>query len=89
MDRRDALKTLAGLAGATGMTVTPIVTHDASTDVALLVLKAPGVIHEETARRLQEGLAAALEGTPLAGVKTIVLGDGLDLEVVRARRPPA
>lgn len=86
MDRRDALKVLTTWAGATGMTVTPVTTHDASTDIGLLIIKVPGFVAEETVERLRHTVEQGLKGTPLEGVRAFVLGDGMDLEIVRTRK---
>jgi hypothetical protein len=81
MDRRDALKSLAGL----GLTITPLTTHDADR-AEVLVLKSPGPLSVEMVERLKSLLPEALKGTAFENIKILVLADGCSLEVVR-RRP--
>ncbi len=84
MDRRDALKSLAVLAGATGMTVTPVLTHEA-TDVRLVILKLAHPVSMGTAERLRSYWLQACEGTALAGVKVIVFDGQIEAQFVRGR----
>lgn len=85
MDRRDALKALGALAAATGMSVTPITTRDAE-GVAVLVLKVNTLLSVEQAAYMRASLDAVLEGTPLEGVKVLVLDRETSIEVIKAAR---
>jgi len=78
MDRRDALKSLAGL----GLTVTPLKTHEADR-TEVLVLKAPGHLTLATVEILRTTLGEAIKGTAFENTKIVVLTGGLDLEVIR------
>jgi hypothetical protein len=82
MDRRDALKSLAAFAGSAGMTVAPLTVKDAE-HVALVVFKSARYIDHATAERIKLVWEEGMKGTPLDGVKALVLGDGLDVEFVR------
>ena len=82
MERRDALKSLAALAGATGMSVTPVTTTDAE-KVTLVILKVKGMMRAEHAERLESTWEYAVEGTELQGVKVVVFDEGVEAEFVR------
>jgi len=82
MNRRDALKSLAALAGATGLTVTPVTTQEAS-DAAIILLTTDKCMSQDQVRRLKAAWADACQGTDLQSVKTFVLSDGLRVEIVR------
>jgi hypothetical protein len=84
MDRREALKGLATLASGAGMTVAPVMTEDVK-GVEMVIFRIPGVISMEQAQRLRAYWSDACEGTALAGVKTVVLTDGVDIEFVRTK----
>jgi hypothetical protein len=84
MDRRDALKSLAALAGATGLTVTPVTTREA-TEVTLMILRPKGLISQEACARLREGWVLGCVGTALEHVRTIVINDDVQVEFVRGR----
>lgn len=87
MNRREALQSLTTLAATTGLTVTPMTTKEAEA-VSLVILKVPGMINEETADRLRMAWKQACEGTDLAGVKALVLCNGVEVELVREGRRP-
>jgi hypothetical protein len=72
------------VAGLTGMTVTPVTTQEAQ-GVELVILKTPGPISDETVQRLNSTWATCVSGTSLAGVRTVVLTDGMQAEFVRTR----
>lgn len=82
MNRRDALKSLAAVAGATGMTVTPVTTQEAQT-ADLIVLKCTGKISDATAMRLKDCWCRAVAGTGLEHVKVLVLDSEIDMTLVR------
>lgn len=82
MERRDALKSLAALAGATGMSITPVTAKDAE-KVTLVILKQNGFASEESMCRLRDLWKYATEGTDLANVKTVVMDGQVDVEFVR------
>lgn len=84
MNRRAALQSLTVLAGAAGLTVSPVTTHEA-TDVALVILKTDTYMSVEQCVRLREAWEAACVGTALQPVNTIVLEGGLSVEIVRGR----
>lgn len=84
MDRREALKSLTALAGATGLTVSPVTTREAE-GVALVLLKVNGRCSDETCKRLHADWLAAVEGTALAQTKALVIADGLEVEFVRTK----
>jgi hypothetical protein len=91
MERRDALKSLAALAGATGLSVTPVTARDAEADwsvatrghVELILLKVNSAITAEASMRLKAGWERAVDGTALKGVKTVVVDEGIEVEFVR------
>jgi hypothetical protein len=85
MNRREALQSLTALAGATGMSVTPVPTTHHATDVMLVILRVPGRLDPRQALALKDAWPAALKGTPLEGVKVVVLADGAEIELVRRR----
>ena len=85
MDRRDALKALASVVGATGMTVTPVTTQDAhGVEVVLIKLKrgAPTV---EVLERLRESWKVGVAGTALENTKVLVFDDSMDIELIRTK----
>lgn len=82
MERRDALKALSTLAGATGMTVTPVTVKDAE-HVALVILKPKGLMSGDGHKHLAEYWTRAVEGTPLQDVRAVVVGEDIDVEFVR------
>ncbi len=84
MDRRDALKSFASLAGAAGLTVTPVTTQDAAA-VTLVLIRSEHPISQETTHRIAALWRDAVVGTDLEGVKTAVLSEGLTVEFVRGR----
>lgn len=84
MNRRDALKSLASLVGATGLTVTPVTTLEAQ-GVELTILRCPGVMSQEQAERLTHYWTEAVKGTALENRKVIVLMEGLTVEFVRTK----
>jgi hypothetical protein len=82
MNRREALASLTALAGATGMSVTPVTAKDAEQCV-LIILKPRGMLSADAAYRLGQAWEHATKDTPLKDVKAIVLEDGVDVEFVR------
>lgn len=84
MNRRDALKSLAALAGATGITMTPVTAHEAS-DVTVVFLQTNKRLSKAQCEQIRITWTQACEGTGLAGVKAIILNDGLTVELVRGR----
>ena len=84
MNRRDALKSLALLASATGISITPVTAQDAA-DAAVIILHTDKYFSCEEAARFKAAWDEACRGTDLAGVKTFVLSDGMTFEIVRAR----
>lgn len=83
MDRRDALKSLVAIPG---LTVTPVTVKEAD-EAALIVLKTPDHMTQEGAARLKTYWDHAVEGTPLQGVRTVVVHGDVDIEVIRKRVP--
>ncbi len=84
MNRRDALKSLTALAGATGISVTPVTTHEAS-DITLVMIRTDHAITSETAERIKACWTEACRGTGLQDVNAIVLSNDLTVEIVRSR----
>jgi len=84
MNRREALQSLTALAGATGISVTPVTTREA-TDITLMIIRCEGPISHDACERLRTSWEAACVGTRLEGVKTLILTDGLNVEFVRSR----
>jgi hypothetical protein len=84
MDRREALRSLAAIAGATGINVSPVTMKDA-TDVALVILRTELKMSRAGQALLRAAWQEACAGTPLESVKAIVFEDGLDVEFVRGR----
>lgn len=82
MNRREALASLTALAGATGMSITPVTAKDAEQCV-LILLKPKGRMSDEGRRRLRDAWEHATEFTPLGSVRTIVLDTDVDVEFVR------
>lgn len=82
MDRRDALKSLAALAGSTGMTVTPVNAKDAG-DAVLVLLRIDDHVSQQGAEALAKSWRSAVQGTPLEGVRAIVMQKDVDVEIVR------
>lgn len=77
MDRRDALKAMA-VAGV-GVSV---VTEKQAENAFMLVLKHPGRMSMKAHSFIKQNLAEGLKGTPLDGVKIMILEEGMDLELV-------
>lgn len=84
MERRDALKALASIVGASGATLTAVTAQDAH-GVELVLLRAKGRISGDTAKRLKVVWTDAVRGTALEQTRVLVLGDGLDVEFVRTK----
>ena len=85
MDRRDALKALAGVVGATGMTVTPVTTQDAHGVEVVLIKCKRGAPSLDTIDRLRESWTAGVAGTALETTKVLVFDDSMDIELVRTK----
>jgi hypothetical protein len=84
MDRRDALKSLAALAGATGLSVTPVTTRE-STDVSLVILKSREYLSREDCEQIKAAWTSAVVGTNLERVQVLVHDRQLEIEIVRGR----
>lgn len=85
MNRREALASLTALAGATGMTVTPLTAKDAEA-VTLVIFKIDRPISMEQSERFRQWWGQACVGTDLEHVKSVVLSDGIEVEFVRGSR---
>jgi len=85
MDRRDALKALASVVGATGMTVTPVTTQDAYGVEVVLIKCKRGAPTLEIIERLRESWKAGVAGTALENTKVLVFDDSMDIELVRTK----
>lgn len=81
MNRREALATLSSLAGATGISVTPLSAREAD-DAALLVLKYQGYMSQATAERIKLAFEAVLKGTRLEAVPVVVIDGDVDIELI-------
>lgn len=82
MTRREALTSLAALAGATGISLTPVTAHEAS-HVSVVILKCDRRLSQRQVEYLKAAWDAAVAGTDLQHVKTYVLDQGLSIEFVR------
>lgn len=85
MNRRDALKSLSMLAAATGISVTPVTTQDA-TDVSLVVIRTRKLLSHDQIARLRAAWDLAVTGTELQGRQVMVLNEDISVEFVRAHR---
>jgi hypothetical protein len=84
MNRRDALKSLAALAGTVGISVTPVTTHDTA-DVEMVILKSDRLLSMAERAHLRAAWTDACVDTNLARAKVAVLDAGLTIEFVRGR----
>jgi hypothetical protein len=86
MDRRNALKALASVVGATtGMTVTPVTTQDAHGVEVVLIKCKRGAPSLETIERLRASWKAGVTGTALENTKVLVFDDSMDIELIRTK----
>lgn len=83
MERRDALKSLAALAGATGMVVSPVTATDAER-VTLVVVRLKRLLSGEEIDALRDDWQRAVEGTGLQGVRAVFMDTSMDVEFVRS-----
>lgn len=86
MDRRDLFKALVGAAtaaGAVSVKAETIASLEGAAP-ALIVLEVDGAISQEMAKRLHYSLEKALDGTPFAHVRPLVLSDGMRLTMLDA-----
>lgn len=85
MNRRDLIRTLLGTAAAGGTVMTATVTEAAPENQPfLLILESPGPISVATRDHIKQAMSDALAGTAFAGVRTIVLSDGVTLKTIGA-----
>lgn len=85
MDRRDLLKScVAAVTGAAGVPVVASVVDEPTTRPALAVFETPASLSAPTCERIAHYWQAAVAGTPLEGVKAVVLQEGLTLTLVDA-----
>lgn len=84
MNRREALTSLAALAGAVGITVTPVTTREAEA-ATLTILRTDRLLSREQSARLKALWEDACIGTDLEHVKTIVVSGDVTVEIVRGR----
>jgi hypothetical protein len=83
MNRRDALKALTSVAGAAGLTVTPVTTQEAQ-GVELVLLKPASPMSMNQMELLRQVWQDAVQGTALAETKALILDD-VDVEFVRTK----
>ena len=85
MDRRELFKTLAGAAAVAGVSTT-VSAYEAPGIVppALFVFETAYQISAEPAARIVAAWTAAIADTPFAGVKAIVLAEGMTLHALAA-----
>lgn len=79
MNRRDLLKSVAGMAVAGGVATASASVVAADPVPVCAVLEFNGPISNECACRLRETFESAFKDTPFEQVKVVVLGDGLRL----------
>ena len=85
MDRRDLLKScVAAVTGAAGVPVSASVVEEPTTRPVLAVFETPASLSSHTCERIAQYWQAAIAGTPLEGVKAVVLQEGLSLTLVDA-----
>jgi hypothetical protein len=83
MDRRELFKTIAGVAAGAGVVGTVKVAEaSVQSKPALVILEVPGHISTQTAARLRDHMDGVLDSTPFAGMKTLVLSDGVRLTML-------
>ena len=82
MDRRDAIKALGALASSAGLTVAPLTAREAE-KVELIVLRSPGSMSCHAMENLKEAWVRAVAGTALESTRTIVLDDGITIDLIR------
>ena len=83
VNRRDALKSLAALAGAMGISVTPVTTQEAA-GVEMVILKSDRLLSLAQCAQIKALWTEACVGN-LARAKVTVLHAGLTIEFVRGR----
>lgn len=96
MKRRELFSAIATAAAAAGLSNGELTAQTVSLDVkelpagapALFVLETDQIISNEVAELLRAQLDEALKDTPLAGVKTIVLSEGMKLTLLDAHGRP-
>jgi hypothetical protein len=62
--------------------VTPVTMREAA-GAALIVLRLPEYVSIDAVERLNRAWTDAMVGTPLEGVRTVVLQAGIDIEILR------
>lgn len=82
MDRQEALDQLADAIIAAGPIEKMNVIGEGK--ICLFVLEHPGTMDDHCAHGLREGFERALQGTPLEGVRCVVLEEGITLRAVAA-----
>jgi hypothetical protein len=81
MERREALAALLGLPAAS-LAPTYIGTQEAA-GVSVVVLRCPGRLSESARENLERTWVAGMQGTCLEGVKFVVLGEGMSVELIK------
>jgi hypothetical protein len=84
VNRRDALKALAAVVAATGLTVTPITAEDVR-GVELILLKVRGRLSQDSMANIRAVWRDGVRGTALEYTMTIVLASDVDVEFVRSK----
>jgi hypothetical protein len=80
--RREAMKTLAGIATSAGLLITPVTTEDAR-DVDLVILKSQVKLSASDVEHIRAAWRQAIDGTSITG-RVVILDASLDLEFVRS-----
>ena len=84
MDRRELFKSVVAVAAAAGAEVKAS-SYDAPPEKpALVIIESDQILSNETCLRLMQVWKEGIEGTPLEGLKAIVLTDGLRLTILDA-----
>lgn len=82
--RREAMRTLAGIATSAGLGIIPVVTEDAR-DVDLVIIKSRTRLNAQQVETIRGLWRQAIEGTSLTS-RVLVLDYALDIEFVRGTR---
>lgn len=82
MNRRELFKQVAATATVSGVVVNRVTAVELDSKPALALIECDEPISSEMAENMMHWWEQGLKGTPLEGVKAIVLGDGLKLTLL-------
>ena len=74
---------LASTLAAAGLTVLPVHLHEMRSDDFLVVFKVNGWTSDAARQNLHRSLMDIFKGTPMEGVKCVILEGGAELEIIR------